>query len=108
MTSVLRNKIVVATFERCPFLNYTEWITKTPDSAKNMREKISPKNLSYNRTKKGKKMQGLDEGTECSSSLKSLAHSRTTQKIFWYIFRLLQCPQTSQQMVLSVESATDV
>lgn len=78
MTLVLRNKVVVAAFERCPFLNYTDqfFFFKLTQS---IIEKIPSKKYYYNRTKKGKTMQGLDEGTECPPSLKSLLYSETTQ-----------------------------
>lgn len=106
MTSVLRNKTVVTTSERCPFLNYIEQIEKER-LLKTGQKKYLLKLFAIIEQRRERKIQCLDEGSECPSSLRSLAYSKMTQKIFWDIFRLPVWPQTNQQMALNVESAND-
>lgn len=107
MTSVLRNKTVVTTFERCPFLNYIEQIVKREPAKNRIEKKYLLKLFAVIEQRRKRKIQCLDEGTECPSSFRSLEYLKMFQKIFWDIFRLLECPHTKQHMALKVESAID-
>ena len=84
------------------------WADWKRETAKNrIEKKYVLKLFAIIEQRRERKIQCLDEGTECPLSLRSLAYSKMTQKIFWDIFRLPACPQTNQQMALNVESATD-